>query len=78
MWYATSDIAIHGVIEKCIKLVHLYKKRVFTRHENLSTDIKYYKLLYGDCAIHSPKKKYQEGNQKHIINFSWPISVTES
>ena len=35
---------------------------------NLSTDIKYYKLLYGDCTIHSAKND-QEGNQKHIIKF---------
>ena len=34
-------------------------------------EIKYYKLLHGDCAICSAKND-QEGNQKHIINFSWP------
>ena len=34
----------------------LVNVKMFTRHENLSTDIKYYKLLYGDCAIHSAKK----------------------
>ena len=33
--------------------------------------IKYYKSLYGDGAIHSANND-QGGNQKHVINFSWP------
>ena len=51
MWYTTFDKEVHGIIELGKKLVHLYKKRVRTSHENFS-DIKYYKLLYGGCAIH--------------------------
>ena len=59
---AMSNVYItHQKVEK-IYFLYLLKGsclvnvKMFTRHENLSTDIKYYKLLYGDCTIHFAKK----------------------